>query len=257
MSFFKRLVPLKAQMALNLENISVAEGTPFKGSAVLSSDDNFQVEHVRMEVRVWEKYREDEWVREGNQQVRRTVEKKDTRYSQDVIVSQPFSATKGSRTEYPFEVTMPRYMPARANGAIIYSLKAVADVKGRPDVTKEINPSILPAPPQVIVNAPANPVITVRCAFHGGMITLAPGMTACPSCGAPLGSGSAVASGSAAGWQRAPGFQAQAATTSTVMGPGDPGATCVCGHVQEDHDYQGKCGICKCARFSWAGNPQK
>jgi len=42
MSFFKRLVPLKARMTMNLENVSVAEGTPFKGSATLSSDDNFQ-----------------------------------------------------------------------------------------------------------------------------------------------------------------------------------------------------------------------
>jgi hypothetical protein len=186
MSFFKRLIPLKAQMSMNLENVSVAEGTPFKGSAVLASDDNFQVEHVRMEIRVWEKYSEDQWVREGDRDVRRTVEKKDTRYSQNVIISQPFTAAKGDRVEYPFEVTMPRYVPARNNGAIIYSLKAVANVKGRPDVTKEVNPSILPAPPQVISSAPVNPLITVMCTYHKGMITLKPGMSNCPSCGAPL-----------------------------------------------------------------------
>jgi len=186
MSFFKRLIPLKAQMNMNLENVSVTEGTPFKGSAVLTSDDNFQVEHVRIEIRVWEKYTEDQWVREGDRDVRRTVEKKDTHYSQNVIISQPFAAAKGNRVEYPFEVTMPRYMPARNNGAIIYSLKAVANVKGRPDVTKEVNPSILPAPPQVVVTAPVNPVITIKCAYHGGMITLQPGMSNCPSCGAPL-----------------------------------------------------------------------
>ncbi len=173
-------------MAMNLESISVAEGSPFKGTAALSSEEDFQVEHVRMELRVWERYTEDEWVREGDRNIRRTVEKKDTRYSQNVIVSQPFAATKGSRAEYPFEVTMPRYVPARGNGAIIYSLKAVANVKGRPDVVKEVSPSVLPAPPQVIVNAPANPVITVKCTYHGGMITLAPGMSNCPSCGAPL-----------------------------------------------------------------------
>ncbi len=186
MSFFKRLIPLKAQMNLNVENISVTEGSPIKGKAVLAPEENFQVEHVRMEVRVWEKYTEDQWVREGNQDVRRTVEKKDTRYSQNVIISQPFDAQKGASAEYPFEVTMPRYMASRANGAIIYSLKAVANVKGRPDVTREVSPSILPAPPQMMVSAPANPIITVKCAYHGGMITLAPGMTNCPSCGAPL-----------------------------------------------------------------------
>jgi len=186
MSFFKRLMPLKAQMSLNLQSISVNEGTPLKGSAVLTPEENFQVENVRMELRVWEKYMEDQWVREGNQDVRRSVEKKDTRYSQNVIISQPFAAQKGTSTEYPFEVTMPRYVAARSNGAIIYSLKAVANVKGRPDVTKEASPSILPAPPQVVVNSPSNPTITVKCPYHGGMVTLAPGMSNCPSCGAPL-----------------------------------------------------------------------
>ena len=188
MSFFKRLIPLKAQMNMNLASPSVAEGTPFKGSAVLGSDEEFQVENVRMELRVWEKYMEDEWVREGNQDVKRTVEKKDTRYSQNVIISQPFAASKGSSVEYPFEVTMPRYAPSRMNGAIIYSLKAVANVKGRPDVTKEINPSILPAPPQAVMTAAplTEPIITIKCSFHGGMVTLKPGMSACPSCGAPL-----------------------------------------------------------------------
>ncbi len=186
MSFFKRLIPLKAQMSLDLERISVTEGTPIKGKAVLAPEESFQVENVRMELRVWEKYTEDQWVREGNANVRRTVEKKDTRYSQNVIISQPFEAQKAMNVEYPFEVTMPRYVPSRFNGAIIYSLKAVANVKGRPDVTKEVSPSILPAPPQVIVTTPPNPIITVKCTYHGGMVTLAPGMTNCPSCGAPL-----------------------------------------------------------------------
>lgn len=186
MSFFKRLIPLKAQMELNLESISVPEGTPIKGKAALVPDERFSVEYVRMELRVWEKYTEDQWVRAGDRDVRRTVEKKDTRYSQDVVISQPFEAEKGTRVEYPFEVTMPRYAPSRGNGAIIYGLKAVANVKGRPDVTKEVSPSILPAPPQVVVAAPVNPVITVKCPYHGGMVTLAPGMSNCPSCGAPL-----------------------------------------------------------------------
>ena len=186
MSFFKRLIPLKAQMSLSVESISVTEGTPVRGKAVLMPEENFQVEHVRMELRVWERYTEDAWVREGNQTVRRTVEKKDTRYSQNVIISQAFDAQKGNGSEYPFEVTMPRYVPSRGNGAVIYSLKAVANVKGRPDVIREVNPSILPAPPQAVVSAPANPIIMVKCAYHGGIITLAPGMTNCLTCGAPL-----------------------------------------------------------------------
>lgn len=186
MSFFKRLIPLKAQMALDLQAPSVPEGTPLKGTASLTPEEEFQVENVRMELRVWEKYSEDQWVREGNQDVRRTVEKRDTRYSQNVTIAQPFTTARGARTEYPFEVTMPRYVSSRNNGAIIYSLKAVANVKGRPDVTREINPDILPPPPQVVNVAPVEPLITLKCPFHGGMITLKQGMSSCPSCGAPL-----------------------------------------------------------------------
>ncbi len=173
-------------MTLNLANPSVTEGTAFKGSAVLGSEEEFPVEGVRMELRVWEKYTEDQWVRVGDQNVRKTVEKQDTRYSQNIAIGQSFAASKGGSVEYPFEVTMPRYLPSRTNGAIIYSLKAVADVKGRPDVTKEVNPMVLPAPVQVVPSTvPVAPMVT-KCVFHGGMITLKPGMTNCPSCGAPL-----------------------------------------------------------------------
>jgi hypothetical protein len=189
MSFFKRLIPLKAHMNLNLENPSVAEGTPFKGKAVLGSEEEFPVQYVRMELRVWEKYMQDEMIREGDRDIRTTVERKDTRYSQNVVISQPFTASKGGAVEYPFEVTMPRYAPSRMNGQIVYSLKAVAEVKGRPDVVKEVNPNVLPAPPQAVMGAappPTNPIITIKCTFHGGIVTLAPGMSNCPSCGAPL-----------------------------------------------------------------------
>ena len=189
MSFFKRLIPLKAQMNIILENVSVHEGQPFKGSATLSSDDNFQVEHVRMEIRVFEKYTEDQWVRTGDHDERRTVEKKDTRYSQNVTISQPFNMTKGDRPEFPFEVTMPMYERSRSNGGIIYSLKAVANVKGRPDVTKEVNPMIMPAPPspvQVVERQVVQETIKIMCPYHKGMITLTAGINNCPQCGAPI-----------------------------------------------------------------------
>lgn len=176
-------------MNVSLENPSVTEGSPFKGKAVLESDEEFPVETVRMELRVWEKYMEDEWVRLGDRDVRNTVEKKDTRYSQNVTIGQAFTASRGGSVEYPFEVTMPRYLPARGNGAIIYSLRAVADVKGRPDVTHEVTPMVLPTSAQAVASPiPVNPIITVKCTFHGGMVALSPGMANCPNCGAPLSS---------------------------------------------------------------------
>lgn len=186
MSFFKRLIPLKAQMNLNLESVSVQEGQPFKGTTSLSSDDTFQVEHVRMEIRVYEKYTEDQWVRSGDKDRRETVHKTDTRYSQNVTVSQPFAMAKGERKEFPFEVTMPMYIPGRSNGGIVYSLKAVANVKGRPDVVNEINPAIVPSTRQVVEREVVRESIKIMCPFHKGMIELTQGVNNCPQCGAPI-----------------------------------------------------------------------
>ncbi len=63
MSFFKRLVPLKADMNINLQSIAVDEGQPFKGTATLDSKEKFSGEGVRMEIRVTEAWQEQAWER--------------------------------------------------------------------------------------------------------------------------------------------------------------------------------------------------
>ena len=50
----------------------------------------------------------------------------------------------GDRRDFPFEVMIPMFSSLRMGGRIRYSLKAVDGVKGRPDVTKEVNPNIWP-----------------------------------------------------------------------------------------------------------------
>ncbi len=56
MSFFKRLIPLKADFHLVLDKPVVEQGQPFKGTATLEAKESFKVELVRLEVRVTEDY---------------------------------------------------------------------------------------------------------------------------------------------------------------------------------------------------------
>jgi len=134
MSFFKKLVPLKAEMTLNLEKSDI--GQPLKGLASLESKDKFKVENVRLEIRVTETWKESRTVSssKGPRTARTTVTS--TLYSRDVPIAESFDMGSGDKRDFPFEVAIPMYQSTR--GQITYSLKAVANVKGRPDITKEV-----------------------------------------------------------------------------------------------------------------------
>ncbi len=130
-------MPLKADMQLRFESSEVGKDEVVKGSARLESKDEFKVEAVRLEIRVKETWREyrPRYSSRGpaggsNAKVTQTI------YSQDVPISESFEVEKELARDFPFEVKIPVIRPTR--GTIAYSIKAVANVKGRPDVTKEI-----------------------------------------------------------------------------------------------------------------------
>ena len=193
MSFFKRLIPLKADMNLTLQSLTVENGQPFKGAASLVSRDSFNVEEVRMEIRVTESWQEPGWERDSNGNQLQVMKKKEAvLYSQDVPVSQPFEMRNGDKKDFPFEVTIPMRTPSRYGGAITYGLKAVANVKGRPDVTKSVSPMVMPATvaPGVVATQVTQviqkEVIKVPCKYCGTLIELTSGVNKCPSCGASI-----------------------------------------------------------------------
>lgn len=146
MSFFKKIIPLRAEMLLQLDTLKLEEGKPLKGVAGLESKDNFRVENVRLEIRVEETWKEWRSVRAsgGSRSMWATVHA--TVYSNDVPISESFDMGKGEKKEFPFEVTIPAYQSTKRDGKVSYSLKAVANVKGRPDLTKEVNPTSKPQP---------------------------------------------------------------------------------------------------------------
>ncbi len=191
MSFFKRMIPLKADMAVNLQSITVENGQPFKGSAVLQSKEPFKVEEVRMEVRVVETWEEQAWQRDANGNMKQVMQRKEAElFSRNVPISQAFDMDQGGQKDFPFEILIPMRPPAHWGGSVSYSLKAVANVKGRPDVTKTANPMVVaatspqvPAQGQVVIQ---KEVIKVPCKYCGNLVELTSGVNKCPSCGASI-----------------------------------------------------------------------
>lgn len=186
MSFLKRLVPLRAHLSVALQQLVVGEGDPFRGVAVLQADEPFLASQVRLEVRVvesWVQTRRERDPQGHEKSVRR--EMKETRFSQDVPVSGPFSVAAGETKQMPLEAWAPFVQPTL--GAVSYSLKAVVAVKGRPDVTAEVHPRVVHAssgaPPfQPSSAAPLRP---------GSTAAMGQGSLFCTKCGSPLSPGGA------------------------------------------------------------------
>ncbi len=112
-----------------------------------------------------------------------------TLYSQDVPLSQAFEIGSGEKKEFPFEVMVPRFTPAHFAGSVAYFLKAVANVKGRPDVTETSNPMVRPAAsasPTLVTQDIQKEVVKVPCKYCGTLMELTAGISKCPSCGAPI-----------------------------------------------------------------------
>ena len=161
MVLLKRLAPPKAQISIVLEKYSLEAGLPFKGNATLSGQENLQIEEVRIEASV-----ENE-----------SYNSLENLYRQDVPLSQSFDLNSGDSKTFPFEVNFPWY--SRDGGLVIYRLKAVASIRGRPDVTREVTPSVLP--PRSL---PSTPAVKLQCMCCGTMLELTPGENKqCSNCG--------------------------------------------------------------------------
>ena len=220
MSFFKKLLPMKAKVWLSLDKPSFAEGEPVVGKVNIDSNEYIQANEVRVEARVYEAYTETVWVNVGNQRVRQNQQRKNTLFSHDQRVSGPTDFGSGSRA-FPFSVAIPAHRPTRGDGRIENSIKGVVAVKGRPDVTGETHigfapptaypgmmPGFAPAygPQPAYPAAPGYPqmnpgyggapgygppmapqvvtreVVKVRCKYCNNLMDMS--NNACPNCGA-------------------------------------------------------------------------
>ncbi len=121
------------------------EGEPVTGKLNIDSKEGYiQGEEVRVEARVFQHYQEMVTVVINNQRVNQMEHKTDTLFSNNVRVSGPQDFGEGERS-FPFSAGMPVMKPTRSGGTIQYMLKGVVAVKGRPDITGEVNVGFTPA----------------------------------------------------------------------------------------------------------------
>jgi hypothetical protein len=127
MSFLKRLVPVKAEMILDYQNEDIGAAHRVKGYAKIESEDTFSVEQVFLKVTVQEERR-----------INNKVDVHPPLYSKDINIGESFNATVGVKRDFPFEIEIPDY-DATHGGAIWTYVKAVAKLRGRPDLIKNKN----------------------------------------------------------------------------------------------------------------------
>lgn len=135
MSFFKRLIPLKAKASVSLDKPTFVEGEPVVGRVNIEAGEYVQSTGVRVEARAYEHYQELEWALENNQRVPRMVSKTNTLFSRDVPIFGPSDFGEGPTRTFPFSVGIPPFRPSHSGGNIEYKVKGVIAVKGRPDIT--------------------------------------------------------------------------------------------------------------------------
>jgi hypothetical protein len=132
MGFLKRLIPIKSKMSINFLEVDLAQGR-LKGQAHLECEEPIRVEEVRLEAKTYEKYTIRRRDSKGRHQ---TVQETATYFEKVVPISQSFEVSTGYRGDYPFEIVIPLYK-SNHGGRISRMIKAVANVKGRPDVVSD------------------------------------------------------------------------------------------------------------------------
>ncbi len=135
MGFFNRLTKPKAVIELKIANVDLNE-RKIKGTVCLSCEEATQFNEVRLEAQASEMHRETRMTLSGVQVNQHT----DVYFDQKFPVYGGFGAQAGLKGEYPFEIAFPAFLSKHGN-QVNYKLKAVAAIKGRPDLTtSEIDP---------------------------------------------------------------------------------------------------------------------
>jgi hypothetical protein len=133
LGFFNRFSPPKVEITLTISEVNLAEAR-VKGKVHLECGEAFRTEEIRLEARVFEKG--EHKVRANNGKIG-TQHEMTEYYSKDLPISRAFEATPGYKGDYQFEIIIPRY-ESKHNKPISRTLKAVVNVKGRPDAVSDI-----------------------------------------------------------------------------------------------------------------------
>jgi hypothetical protein len=180
-------------LVLNLDNWSVPLGNSLMGSLVFTAQEDFDCTQVRCEVGCVETVRVIRYVYDPN--LRRSLpheaQESATLYAVNPSLGGATHFTKGEQRSFPVSIPIPPASRTTQNGIdqrVVWSIKGVVAVDGRPDVTTNTFEFQVVMPAPVAVNqAPVQVVkevviVKIPCKYCGTLFNQLD--TFCPNCGA-------------------------------------------------------------------------
>ncbi len=180
-------------LELRLDNWSVALGGSLAGSLVFTAQEDFDCTEVRCEVDCVETARVIRYVYDPN--IRRSLphetQETATLYAIKPTLSGATHFTKGEQRSFPVNIPIPPASRVTYSGIdqkLVWTIKGVVAVDGRPDVTtatmefQVLQPAPVVAAPQVQQVVKEVVIVKIPCKYCGTLFNQLD--TFCPNCGA-------------------------------------------------------------------------
>lgn len=194
MSFLKkfkdRLTKPNATVSLQLNKSGFALGENLEGTLVVTSSEEFDVKEIRCEFQSVETKRtiSNQYDAALKRTVPREVQQSATLWSARPQLSGPIHLTPSFSQNYRVATTIPaagRPTYRSVDQNVVWSVKGVIAVDGRPDVTSstiEIQVSPPSASPVIHEKEILREVVMIPCKYCGALMEQT--VTVCPNCGA-------------------------------------------------------------------------
>jgi hypothetical protein len=180
-------------LELRLDNWSVPLGSNLTGSLVFTAQEDFDATGVRCEGGCVETVRVIRYAYDPNlkRSLPHETEESATLYALNPSLGGATHFTRGEQRSFPINIMIPassRVTQSGVNQRVVWSIKGVIVVDGRPDVTTNTFEFQVVQPAAVVVNqAPVQVVkevviVKIPCKYCGTLFNQLD--TACPNCGA-------------------------------------------------------------------------
>ena len=146
MGLLSHLTHPKGKIWIALDKGTFQEGEPVAGKIHVEAEEYIPSIGLKVEARVVESWNEMVWVTlPNNQRIQENQRRTNNLYQRDVQVAGATDFGKGPAREFPFSVGIPPCRATRGGSSVQNLLKAVLQVKGRPDMTNETQIAFVPA----------------------------------------------------------------------------------------------------------------
>lgn len=189
------LVPLDAELELDLQALAVESGHPFRGTVELRAAEQLDVDAVKVFATVTEVWEEDHWEKDSAGTLHTNLRRREELLFVDSIrVSGGFKINAAESHSIPFEISVPKFQPSRSGGAVSYEIGASVAIRGRPELTKSVSAVVVPGPVSrasilrgvTMTRVVPKEVVVFPCQVCKTLVPLAVGVDRCPKCGRQL-----------------------------------------------------------------------